>query len=60
MLTARQNISRYTCPSCGTDRVRRAHRQGILERIVSMTANVYPYHCLECPGDIRFHRFKKR
>jgi hypothetical protein len=59
MRTNRQFISGYTCPTCATDRVRRAHRQGILERIISLF-NFYPYFCLDCPTKIRFYRFKKR
>jgi predicted RNA-binding Zn-ribbon protein involved in translation (DUF1610 family) len=59
MLTNHQTIGKYKCPSCGTDRVRRAHRQGILEQTFSI-ANFYPYSCLECPGDNRFYRFKKK
>jgi hypothetical protein len=59
MRTIRQVISGYTCPLCGSDRVRRAHRQGILERTFSI-ANFYPYYCLDCPSNNRFYRFKKR
>lgn len=46
------------CPKCGTYSVRRAHRRGLYERIISL-ANFYPYDCVQCPDDVRFYYRKK-
>jgi hypothetical protein len=40
------------CPQCGKDFVRRAHRKGVLERILS-AVYCYPYRCQLCT-----HRFR--
>ncbi len=40
-----------TCPNCGRDFVRRSHRQGIFERLISVIY-VYPFRCQLC-----LHRF---
>lgn len=40
-----------TCPNCGRDFVRRSHRQGLLERVLSVIY-VYPFRCQLC-----MHRF---
>jgi predicted RNA-binding Zn-ribbon protein involved in translation (DUF1610 family) len=59
MLLNNRAVSTHKCPVCGSYQVRRAHRAGGLERIISLV-NLYPYHCLQCPSDTRFHRFGKR
>lgn len=41
-----------TCPQCGKDFVRRSHREGVLERLLSVIY-VYPFRCQLCT-----HRFK--
>jgi hypothetical protein len=40
------------CPECERDFVRRAHRRGVIERLLSV-AYVYPFRCQLCG-----HRFK--
>lgn len=42
------------CPQCGTHFVRRSHRRGITERLLSLVS-VYPFRCQVCA-----HRFKVR
>jgi predicted RNA-binding Zn-ribbon protein involved in translation (DUF1610 family) len=49
----------HHCPKCGTSQVRRTHRVGLLDRVFSL-ANAYPYYCLECPFDTRFHQFGRK
>lgn len=41
------------CPKCGHSEVRRTHRVGKRDHILSRI-NIFPYYCLEC--DARFHR----
>lgn len=45
-------MSEPTCPNCGKDYVRRARRQGLFERMLSVIY-VYPFRCQLCA-----HRFK--
>jgi hypothetical protein len=40
------------CPKCGKEFVRRAHREGALERLLSL-AYIYPFRCQLCT-----HRFR--
>jgi len=42
------------CPSCGSERVSRSHRRGLLERYVLSYLRFFPYRCDVC--DIRFYR----
>jgi predicted RNA-binding Zn-ribbon protein involved in translation (DUF1610 family) len=49
----------HRCPQCGTTQVRRTQRFGIVDRVLSLF-NAYPYHCVECPVDVRFHRFGRK
>jgi predicted RNA-binding Zn-ribbon protein involved in translation (DUF1610 family) len=49
----------HNCPKCGTDNVRRTHRVGKLDRVLSLV-NLYPYYCLECNLDTRFHQFGRK
>lgn len=42
------------CPRCGTHFVRRSHRQGLTERLLSLFS-IYPFRCQVCG-----HRFKAR
>jgi hypothetical protein len=39
------------CPKCGSDAVKRSHRQGLNERLASLFLR-YPYRCRKCD-----HRF---
>ena len=47
------------CPKCSSTAVRRTHRVGRLDHILSL-ANAYPYYCLECTFDTRFHSFGRK
>ena len=44
------------CPSCGSCELRRTHRIGVLEKILSEVFGLRPYRCKEC--DDRFFRIK--
>jgi hypothetical protein len=55
----RDNISTHKCPECGTHKVRRSNRYGMLDRVLSVV-NVYPYRCCECPSQKRFYSFGRR
>jgi hypothetical protein len=44
------------CPKCDSDRVGRAHRIGLLDRVLSLV-NVYPYRCRKYSCKNRFHSF---
>lgn len=45
----------YICPKCGSDAVKRTHRQGLSERFASL-AFIYPYRCKKCSE--RFTRYR--
>jgi hypothetical protein len=42
------------CPKCGSDAIKRAHREGLKERLLSLFS-FYPYRCRKCSH--RFLRF---
>jgi ribosomal protein L37AE/L43A len=46
MLTSR------VCPSCHSLHIRRAHKKGLLEKILAGLTGIHPYRCEEC--DARF------
>jgi predicted RNA-binding Zn-ribbon protein involved in translation (DUF1610 family) len=56
MLQKERSTTTHKCPKCGTDQVRRVRRFTGLDRVFSLV-NAYPYLCLDCPFEIRFHRF---
>ena len=41
----------YLCPSCGEKKMRRSHRRGVVEQVVSVF-RIFPYRCEKCG-----HRF---
>jgi hypothetical protein len=45
-------MSRPVCPRCGSSAYRRARRDGLLERALSVIY-IYPFRCDDC-----FHRFR--
>ena len=45
---------RRECPICGSLRLTRSHRRGVLERILGVI--LLPYHCVEL--DHRFFKFR--
>jgi hypothetical protein len=54
-----KSLNTKKCPECGTDRVRRARRENVLDRIFSL-ANFYPYYCAECSFHHRFYSFGRQ
>jgi hypothetical protein len=48
-------MSAPPCPKCGSTRVGRTHRKGIIERLMSL-GYVYPFRCQVCHR--RFRRFR--
>jgi predicted Zn-ribbon and HTH transcriptional regulator len=52
-----KNVPRSNvCPKCRSDAIKRAHRQGLKERLSSLVL-VYPYRCRKCGH--RFLRFRR-
>ena len=47
------------CPKCGRHVVRRAHRTGVVERLLS-AVYVFPFHCQLCGRRFRALQWKKR
>ncbi|MFN7993907.1 MAG: hypothetical protein U0Q18_09915 [Bryobacteraceae bacterium] len=45
--TPRPAPAELTCPKCGSQRLRRSHRQGLLERLTSIFG-YFPQRCQEC------------
>jgi hypothetical protein len=48
-------VSGLVCPKCGGTQIGRTHRNGLLERVVSL-AYIYPFRCATCQR--RFRRFR--
>jgi len=44
------------CPKCSSDAIKRAHREGMKERLLSLFL-VYPYRCRKCGH--RYLRFRR-
>lgn len=40
-------IHKHCCQSCGSAQIRRAHREGVRDKLRSL-AGSYPYHCHQC------------
>ena len=47
------------CPRCGKSFVRRSHRQGVIERLVSLVY-VYPFRCQVCAYRFKLFQFGVR
>ena len=43
----------HKCPKCGSDRISRSKRQGMIEKIISL-AGLLPYRCNNYPCNNRF------
>jgi predicted RNA-binding Zn-ribbon protein involved in translation (DUF1610 family) len=54
-----QSQTTHKCPKCGTSNVRRTHRVSRVDQMLSLL-NAYPYYCLECTFDTRFHSFGRK
>jgi hypothetical protein len=52
-------MSALRCPKCGQPRVRRCHREGVLERALS-AVYVYPFRCQLCARRFRALQWGKR
>jgi hypothetical protein len=48
-----------TCPQCGRDFVKRTHREGLIEHVLS-AVYVYPYRCQLCTHRFRAMEWGKR
>jgi hypothetical protein len=44
------------CPKCGSQEVCRSHRNGRLDRFLSLV-NIYPYRCRQLACNVRFYLF---
>ncbi len=59
MVLRSESATTHKCPKCSTTQVRRTHRVSTMDKILS-TVNFYPYYCLECIFDTRFHSFGRK
>jgi len=50
---------RVRCPRCGKSFVRRSHRQGLKERLLSLVS-LYPFRCQVCANRFRAFQFRAR
>jgi predicted HAD superfamily Cof-like phosphohydrolase len=50
---------RVRCPRCGKSFVRRSHRQGLKERLLSLVY-LYPFRCQVCTNRFRAFQFRAR
>jgi hypothetical protein len=47
-MSKRINAGVLKCVSCGSTRVRRSARQGLIERIFLPLRRLHPFHCIDC------------
>ncbi len=59
MTLSNQAETTHKCPKCDSTEVRRTHRVSTMDRLLSKI-NLYPYYCLECTFDTRFHSFGRK
>ena len=54
-MSERNNTGVLKCVSCGSTRVRRSARQGLVERVFLPLLRLHPFHCIDC-----YKRFNSR
>jgi hypothetical protein len=52
--------SSKVCPSCHSVRIRRAHKRGLLERVLEAVTGIRPYRCEECDRRFLSQKAKQR
>jgi|HubBroStandDraft_1064217.scaffolds.fasta_scaffold108030_2 ribosomal protein L37AE/L43A len=48
VMTEESSNRRHSCPSCGSESVRRSYRVGLIEKIFYRLIGLRPYRCTAC------------